>query len=346
MLSAYDRLAPGRYRQRLGLDFEDFAPGQRFRHRPGVTISQQDNVAEALGTLNGAMIHFDNHYAAATSWGRPLVVSTLTLRLLLGLAAKTYGRRAALRGFDEIALTAPLFGGDTLYAESEILAAAAGTDPDHGEITVALTGRKPDGTTIGRAVARMAIWRRGAGPNADAPAAEDPRFALFRADPDGMLTEQSGLFFEDFIPGETFVHTPRRSFAPEDSARAAITALELAPAYHDLDWIARHRNGAQLVSETFVIGAVTALTTRTFGRVVANLGWYDIALPAPVLVGDTIAAESTVLDARASRSRPNQGILSVATSSRNQHGTEVLRYRRKLLVYRAGAASPYARAGY
>ena len=346
MLSAYDRLAPGRYRQRLGLDFEDFALGQRFRHRPGVTISQQDNVAEALGTLNGAMIHFDDHYAAATSWGRPLVVSTLTLRLLLGLAAKTYGRRAALRGFDEIALTAPLFGGDTLYAESEILAAGPATDPDQGEITVALTGRKADRTAIGRAVARMAIWRRGAGPDADAPAADAPRFALFRPDPDGMLTEQSGLFFEDFIPGETFFHSPRRSFTAEDSARAAITALELAPAYHDLDWIARHRSGAQLVSETFVIGAVTALTTRTFGRVVANLGWHDVALLAPVLVGDTLGAESTVLDARASRSRATEGILSVATTARNQHGTEVLRYQRSLLVYRASAAAPYIRAGY
>ena len=79
MFSAYHRIGENRYRQRIGLDFEDFSPGQRFRHRPGVTLSQQDNADEALDTLNGAMLHYDAHYAAATSWQRPLMVSTLTL---------------------------------------------------------------------------------------------------------------------------------------------------------------------------------------------------------------------------------------------------------------------------
>ena len=105
----------------IGLDFEDFAAGQRFRHRPGVTLSQQDNVDEALDTLNGAMLHFDAHYAAATAWQRPLMVSTLTLQRLIGMASKTYGRRSAILGFDEITMNGPLFGGDTLYAESEVM---------------------------------------------------------------------------------------------------------------------------------------------------------------------------------------------------------------------------------
>src|SRR4051794_31157514 len=56
MFSAYHRIGENRYRQRIGLDFEDFAVGQRFRHRPGVTLSQQDNADEALDTLNGAML--------------------------------------------------------------------------------------------------------------------------------------------------------------------------------------------------------------------------------------------------------------------------------------------------
>ncbi len=346
MFSAYDRLGPARFRQRLGLDFEEFAPGQRVRHRPGLTLSQQDNAEEALATLNGAMLHTDAHYAAATTWGRPLMVSTLTLRLLLGMTTKTFGRRAALLGIEEIALTGPLFGGDTLYAESEVLAVAPGPTDTQGTVTVALTGRKPDQATIGRVVARMAIWRRGAGPDAGAERADEPRFSAYHPAEDGALVEQSGLFFEQFAPGESFVHAPRRSFFAEEAARAAWSALELAPAYHDLDWIARHQGGAQTISETFVIGAVTALTTRTFGRVVANLGWHDVTLPAPVRVGDTIEAESTVLEARPSRSRPGEGILSVATVARNQHGAEVLRYRRSLLVYRAGAGTPYAAAGY
>ena len=345
MFSAYDRLGPGRFRQRLGLDFEDFAPGQRFRHRPGRTLSQDDNATEALETQNGAMLHFDAHYAAATTWGRPLMVSTITLQLLLGMASKTYGRRAALLGIEEIALTGPLFGGDTLYAESQILECSADT-AERGIVVADIAGHKPDGGSIGRARIRMAIWRRGAGPEPTTEPAEEPRFAAYHPAEDGVLVEQSGPFFEDFAPGESFLHAPRRSFYPEESARMAWRAMELSPAYADRDWIERHAGGIQTVPETFVIGAVTALTTRTFGRVVANLGWYDIALPHPVQVGDTIEAESTVLEARPSRSRPNEGILSVATTARNQHSNEVLRYHRRLLIYRRAAETPYARAGY
>ena len=109
-------------------------------------------------------------------------------------------------------------------------------------------------------------------------------------------------------------------------------SLDLAPQTH--------------VPETFVVAVTTALTTRTFGRVVANLGWHDVQLPVPLSIGDTIEAESTILETRESRSRPGEGIVSVATRARNQRGVEVLSYRRTLLVYRRGASAPYARAGY
>jgi itaconyl-CoA hydratase len=76
----YVRLRPGRYRERHGLAFEEFAPGQVFAHRPGADFTQQDNGEEALDTLNNAQLHYDARYAAATEWQRPLGVSTLTLR--------------------------------------------------------------------------------------------------------------------------------------------------------------------------------------------------------------------------------------------------------------------------
>ena len=152
MFSAYHRIGENRYRQRFGLDFEDFSPGQRFRHRPGVTLSQQDNADEALDTLNGAMLHYDAHYAAATSWQRPLMVSTLTLQRLIGMTSKTYGRRRAILGFDDIAMNGPLFGGDTLYAESEILDVDAA-----GAIRTLIRGLKADGAEVARIICRMKI---------------------------------------------------------------------------------------------------------------------------------------------------------------------------------------------
>ena len=323
MFSAYHRIAENRYRQRIGLDLEDFSPGQRFRHRPGVTLSQQDNADEALDTQNGAMLHYDAHYAAATAWQRPLMVSTLTLQRLIGMASKTYGRRSAILGFDDITMNGPLFGGDTLYAESEVL------DVDEiGTVRSLIRGRKADGTEVARVTCRMAIERRGAG---DDPASEE-RFAGYHGADDGALIEQTGLWFEDCAAGESFVHAPSRTFHREEALMHAWRSLDLTPQVH--------------VPETFVVAVATALTTRTFGRVVANLGWHDVQLPSPVAVGDTIEAESTILETRESRSRPGEGIISVATRARNQHGVEVLSYRRTLLVYRRGASAPYARAGY
>ncbi len=343
MLSAYDHLGDHRYGERIGLVLEDFAPGQRFRHRPGVTLSQQDNADEALETLNAAMLHYDAHYAAATTWGRPLMVSTLVLQRIIGLAAKTYGNRRAILGFSEIALTAPVFGGDTLYAESEVLDCAPGPDAACGIVTARLRAVRPDGSEVGRFICRFAILRRAA---AAPPAAEQPRFAACQPAEDGALVEQTGLFFEDLTPGESFLHAPRRSFPASAALAHATRALELAPQYHDLDWAARHNDGRLVVSETFVIAQATAATTRTFGRVVANLGWYDIELPRPVHAGDTIEVESTILETRDSRSRPREGIVSVATHACNQAGEAVLRYRRNLLVYRRDADAPYGRAGY
>src|SRR4051812_18860500 len=153
MFSAYHRVGESRYQQRIGLDFEDFQPGLRFRHRPGVTLSQQDNADEALDTLNGAMLHYDAHYATATAWRRPLMVSTLTLQRLVGMASKTYGRRRAIVGFDDITMSGPLFGGDTLYAESEIV----DTDVVTGSVQILILGRKADGTEVARITCRMTM---------------------------------------------------------------------------------------------------------------------------------------------------------------------------------------------
>jgi itaconyl-CoA hydratase len=342
MLSAYDRLGDNRYRERIGLALEDFLPGQRFRHRPGVTLSQQDNADEALETLNAAMLHYDAHYAAATTWGRPLMVSTLVLQRIIGMTAKTYGNRRTIVGFAEIALTAPVFGGDTLYAESEVLDCAPGPGAASGTVTARLRAVKADGSEIGRFTCRFDMLRRGAA----MPIENEARFAAYHAADDGTLVEQTGLFFEDLHPGETFVHAPRRSFPASAAFAHATRALELTPQYHDLDWAAQHNAGRLAITESFVIAQATAATTRTFGRVVANLGWYDIELPHAVHAGDTIETESTILETRASRSRAGEGIVSVTTQARNQEGVTVLTYRRSLLVYRRGADSPYVAAGY
>ena len=163
-LYAYLRAGDGRYQERFGLDFEEFKPGQRFRHRPGVTLSQQDNADEALDTLNYAMLHYDAHYAAQTAWKRPLMVSTVTLQRILGLASRTFGRKRSILFFAEIALSGPVFGGDTLYSESEILAVREG-DAQTGVVTVASRGVTAEGKEVARVSYDVAVYKRGHHPD-------------------------------------------------------------------------------------------------------------------------------------------------------------------------------------
>lgn len=343
---AYLRAGEARYQERFGLDFEEFAAGQRFRHRPGVTVSQQDNADEALDTLNYAMLHYDAHYASQTTWKKPLMVSTITLQRVIGFASRTFGRKRAILGFAEIALTGPVFGGDTLYAESEIQA-VRDAGAREGVVTVLSRAVTAEGKEAARLTYDVAVYKRGCHPDEGerlAPA-EEERFRLYE-EAGGALLEKYGLFFEDARPGETFVHYPRRTFYRDEAVEHALRSLEANPQFHDQSWLERHQDGRHRIQEAWLITAATACTTRTFGRVVANLGWTDIRLPVPVYAGDTCEAESTIVDKRESKSRPNEGILTVDTRAYNQRRELVLSYRRNLLVYKRQAQTPYGSAGY
>jgi itaconyl-CoA hydratase len=154
-----------RYRERYGLDFEDFVIGQVFKHRPGMTVSQQDNAEESFDTLNQAMIHFDAHYAAQTEWKVPLVVSTLTLQRLIGMTWKTFGKKIRILGWADISMTHPVFGGDTLYAETEIKSKRdIPDDPSCGCLTVVTKGVNQKGATICSMEYDILVYKRGAAP--------------------------------------------------------------------------------------------------------------------------------------------------------------------------------------
>ena len=159
--TSYVQVGEHRYRERFGLDFEDFAIGQVFKHRPGLTISQQDNVEESMDTLNQAMIHFDAHYAAKTEFQRPLVVSTLTLQRLIGLTWKTFAKKVRILEWADISMTRPVFGGDTLYAETEIKdTQEVPGNPTCGKLTVITKGINQDGTLVCSMAYDMLVYKR------------------------------------------------------------------------------------------------------------------------------------------------------------------------------------------
>ncbi len=159
---AYVQTGEKRYRERFGLDFEQFAAGQKFKHRPGLTLSQQDNRDECLDTLNAQMLHFDEQFAAHTGWKKCLMDSTLTAKVVMGMTWKTFAKRTRLIGFDGITLTKPVFGGDTLYAESEILEKIdISGDSRAGRLKIRTVGVNQQGETVAKLVYDLLISRAG-----------------------------------------------------------------------------------------------------------------------------------------------------------------------------------------
>ncbi len=344
--SGYLRLGPNRYRERFGLSFEDLNVGMRVHHRPGVDVSQQDNRLDALDLINNAQLHFDTHYASQTAWQKPLGVSTMTVQRILGMISRTWYRRRRVVAIDSIAMTKPVFGGDTLYASSSVTDVADGGDADVGEVSLAIEATNQRGEVCSKINCQLEVYRNGRHPEDDPAAqpADETRFQLYHDADDGALVEQTGLYFEDLVAGETFVHWPGRTIVAQESRLHALRSLEINPCWADSAYVTTYGLVPQ-VWEPLVLGTVTALTTRTMGRVMANLGWTGIQLPRPVHPGDTLYAESTIGRCRPSKSRPSLGIAEVETRGYVQTSMLVCRYQRALLVYRR-AQGPYTTAGY
>jgi itaconyl-CoA hydratase len=105
-----------------GRFLEDFDVGDTFSSRLGRTISETDNTWFTLLTMNSNQLHFNTEFAAHTEFERPLVVSSLTLAIVLGLSVSDTSENAiANLGWEQIILPKPVFAGDTLWAESEVL---------------------------------------------------------------------------------------------------------------------------------------------------------------------------------------------------------------------------------
>lgn len=142
--------APGRYREDIGRNYDDFKVGDVYEHRPGRTITEADNVWFTLLTMNTHPLHFDTEYAAETEFKRPLVNSCLTLAIVTGMSVSDVSQKAiANLGWSDVKLTAPVFVGDTVYAESEVLAKRLSKSrPGQGIVTVRTRGLKADGTVF------------------------------------------------------------------------------------------------------------------------------------------------------------------------------------------------------
>lgn len=162
--------APPPVEEDRGRFFEDFRVGRRIRHPLGRTIHAADNSWFSLLTQNQNPIHLDRHYSGRTPFGRPLVNSCLTLALATGQSVHDLTRQVVANlGWERVRLPAPLFEGDTLYSESEVLAARPSKSrPDAGVVTVRTTGRNQDGAVVIEFERTFLVWKRAGAPPARA----------------------------------------------------------------------------------------------------------------------------------------------------------------------------------
>ena len=133
----------------VGRSYEELRVGDVYRSRFGRTVLEADNVWFTLLTLNTNPIHFDAEYAATTEWGRPLVDSTFTLALVTGLSVADVSERAVNLGWREVRLPAPVFAGDTIRAETEVLEKRESKSrTGKGIVTVRTRGLNQHGETV------------------------------------------------------------------------------------------------------------------------------------------------------------------------------------------------------
>jgi len=157
-----------------GRCYDDFEIGMVLQHTPGRTISTTDNTWFTLLTNNNNPIHFDHAYAAQTEFGRPLVNSTLTLAITVGLSVTDISRNAVNLGWQNITLPAPLYEGDTLYARSEVLHKRESKSRPHmGLVTVKTVGYKQDGTVVIILERTILVYKRGHVPHIPIPNVTD-----------------------------------------------------------------------------------------------------------------------------------------------------------------------------
>jgi itaconyl-CoA hydratase len=149
-----------------GRFYEDLEVGDIYRHPLGRTVLATDNVWFTLLTQNTAPIHFDRHYASQTEFGKPLVDSTFTLALVTGQSVTDISQNVmANLGWDEVRLPNPVFEGDTIYSQSEVLTKReSASRPNVGIVTVETTGYNQDGRIVITFNRTIMVYKRGQGP--------------------------------------------------------------------------------------------------------------------------------------------------------------------------------------
>ena len=143
----------------------------------------------------------------------------------------------------------------------------------------------------------------------------------------------TGRFYEDFEIGAEYRHWPGRTISEADNTWFTLLTMNTHPLHFDTHYASGTVFGRPIVNSCLTFSIVTGMSVRDISQnAIANLGFDAIEIPAPVFNGDTLYSATSILDKRVSRSDASRGIVKVRTVGSNQHGDEVLRLQRAILV--------------
>jgi itaconyl-CoA hydratase len=146
-----------------------------------------------------------------------------------------------------------------------------------------------------------------------------------------------GRYLEDFTVGDIYEHFPGRTITETDNIQFSLLTMNNHPMHCDSAFAAKSEFGKPLVNSGLTLAIVLGMTVADVsGKAIANLGWTEIKLTAPVHPGDTVYAESEVLEKRESKSRPTQGVVTVRTTGKKADGTVFMTFVRIVLIPKRG----------
>ena len=146
----------------------------------------------------------------------------------------------------------------------------------------------------------------------------------------------TGKYFEELEVGMRFEHQPGRTVTETDNLLFSTMTLNPQPLHLDAEFASRTQHGQILVNSIFTLGVVVGLSVgdTTLGTTLGNLGFDKTTFPHPVFIGDTITVSSEVIDKRASKSKPDRGIVTFEHTGTNQHGEVVCACQRGAMMMR------------
>jgi acyl dehydratase len=154
------------------------------------------------------------------------------------------------------------------------------------------------------------------------------------------MTRAFGRYYEEFEPGQVFAHWPGRTISEADDTWFSLLTMNQNPLHIDAHYAGQTQHGQRLVVGTLVFSIVVGMSVADIsGRAIANLEYEEIKHVAPVFHGDTVYAESRILEMRESQTKPDRGIVRVETRGFNQRGETVLTLRRRVLIPKRGTQS-------